>query len=206
VTPAESTPAARPPASAGRRQGGSLRFAAGLFVAGVAITAALIALTSGGGGAPKPKVPVLAKLPTLSEQFNDRLLGVTGLATREWVVGGYGPTLHITSTNRKAVIAIGAPGAARTAHAALHVGIAAIRKAYKHVTLKQAPGSILGGRPARSVVMYGNNFHNVRVRILLATATGTKLAYVVQVFTALDTPLRTLEESQQILATLRFLH
>jgi hypothetical protein len=193
-----------PPASAGR--GGSLRFAAGLFVAGVAITALVIALTGGGGGGSKPKPSPLAPLPKLTEQFNDRILGVTGLATREWVVGGYGPILHIASTDRKAVIAIGAPGAASTAHGALHVAIAAIRKAYKHVTLKQAPGSILGGRPARSVVMYGNNLRGARVRILLATAAGTKLAYVVQVFTASNTPLRILEESQQILATLRFLH
>jgi hypothetical protein len=203
VTPTDSTPAARPPASAGR--GGSLRFAAGLFVAGVLITAALIALTSGGGSS-KPKPPPLAKLPQLTQQFNDRLLGVTGLTTREWVVGGIGPILHVTSVDRKAVIAIGSPGAASTAHGALHVAIAAIRKAYKHTTLKQAPGSILGGRPARSVVMYGNNFRGVRVRILLATAAGIKLAYVVQVFTAPHTPLRVLEESQQILATLRFTH
>lgn len=183
-----------------------MRFAAGLFVAGVVITAALIALTGGGGSKPGTPTRPVAKLPTLTEQFNDRLLGVTGLATREWVVGGVGPLLHITSIDRKAVIAITAPGAARTAHGALHVAIAAVRKAYKHVTLKQAPGSTLGGRPARSVVMYGNNFRGTRIRILLATAAGTKLAYVVQVFTAPDTPLRILEESQQIIATLRFLH
>lgn len=201
MTSETTTPAARPPASAGR--GGSLRFAAGLFVAGVLITGAVIALT-GGGGKPKPRP--LAKLPTLTAQFNARLLGITGLATREWVVGGYGPTLHLTSTDRKAVIAIGAPGPASRAHAALHVAIAAIRKAYKHVTLKQAPGSQLGGLPAFSVVMYGNNFRKVRIRILIAAVRGRKLTYLVQVFTAPDTPLRILEESQQILATLRFAH
>jgi hypothetical protein len=199
VTPSARTPAAQPPASVRR---GSLGFAAGLFVAGVLIAGGVVALTSGGGTASKPPPP--AKLPTLTQRFNDKSLGVTGLITRRWVVGGIGPILHLVSVDRKAVIAIGAPGAARTAHGALHAAIATIRKVYKQVTLNQALGSTLGGRPARSVVMYGTNPRGARLRILVATAEGRKLAYVMQVFTASNAPLRTLEEAQQIIATLRF--
>lgn len=203
MTPETRTPAAQRPASVRR---GSPRFAAGLFAAGVLITAGLLALTSGGGSPAKPpfRPPPPAKLPKLSEQFYDRSLGITGLATRRWVVGGLGPFLHLVSTDRKAVIAIGSPGPARTAHGALHVGIAAIRRAYRNVTLNQAAGSTLGGRPARSVVMYGTNAGGTRLRILLATAEGRRLAYVMQVFTASNAPLRVLEEAQQIITTLRF--
>jgi hypothetical protein len=171
----------------------------------VLIAAGLVALTSGGGGGARPKpLPPPAKLPKLTQAFNDRSLGVTGLVTRRWVVGGLGPFLHLVSVDHKAVIAIGAPGAARTAHGALHTAIAAIRRAYKKTTLNQALGSSLGGRPARSVVMYGTNNRGARLRILIATAEGSKLAYVMQVFTQSDAPLRDLEEAQQIIATLRF--
>jgi hypothetical protein len=201
VTPEARTPVAQPPASARAR--GSLRFAAGLFVAGVLIAAAVVALTSG-GSSPTKQPPVRVKLPALTEKFTDRALGVTGLATRRWVIGGVGPILHLTSIDRKALIAIGSPGAARTAHGALHVAIATIRNTYRKVTLKQAPGSTLAGRPAFSVVMYGTNVRGARIRILVATAEGVRLAYVMQAFTAVNAPLRDLEEAQQIIATLRF--
>lgn len=203
MTPAaRTTPAARPPASA---KHGSLRFGAGLFVAGVVIAGLLIVLTGGGGGSSPPKPgPPLAKLPPLTERFADRSLGVTGLATRRWVVGGVGPILHLTSVDHKALIAIDAPGAARTAHGALHVAIATIRSTYRKVTLKQATGSRLGGLPAYSVVMYGTSVRGVRVRILVATAQGTRLAYAMEAFTAVNAPLLDLEEAQEIIASLRF--
>ncbi|MGI8801745.1 MAG: hypothetical protein ACR2KV_06170 [Solirubrobacteraceae bacterium] len=200
MTAAPSTPAAaRPPAAA---RGGSLRFAAGLFAAGVLIAGVVLLLT--GGSSQTPAKPPPVKLPKLSEAFNDRLLGVTGLSTRNWVIGGLGPFLHLESTDHTAIIAIGAPGAARTAHGALHVAIATVRHSYKNVTLKQARGSSLGGRPAYSVVMYGTNARGVHLRILIATAVGRKLAYVMQVFTATKAPLTVLEEAQEIIATLRF--
>jgi hypothetical protein len=181
-----------------------LRFAAGLFLAGVVIAAALIVLTGGGGTATPKKPPPPTPLPKLSVQFNDRALGVTGLATRHWVIGGKGPFLHLVSTDHKAIIAIGTPGAARTAHGALHVAIATIRGTYRNTTLRQAPGSLLGGRPAYTVVMYATNRRGVRLRILLATAAGRKLAYVMQAFTASDTPVNILVEAQEIISTLRF--
>jgi len=187
-------------------QRSSLRFGAGLFAAGVVIAAALIALT-GGGTTPRrrlPPPPPPAKLAKLTEAFNDRSLGVTGLTTRRWVVGGRGPILHLVSNDRRAIIVVGAPGRASTAHAALHVAIDVIRKAYRNVTLAQATGSTLGGRPARSVVMHGTDHRGARLRILVATAAGRKLAYVMQVFTASNARLRILEEAQQIIATLRF--
>jgi hypothetical protein len=173
----------------------------------VVIAGAILLLTGGGGGSspPKPAVP-LAKLPALTERFTDRSLGVTGLATRRWVVGGVGPILHLTSVDHQALIAIGAPGAARTAHGALHAAIATIRGTYRKVTLKQAPGSRLGGRPAYSVVMYGTNVRGVRVRILVATAAGARLAYVMEAFAAIKAPLRDLEEAQEIIASLRFVY
>lgn len=204
--PKANRPAARASVTAPQqRRGSSLRFAAGLFVAGALIAAGLLALMSGGDARHHVyRLPPPAPLPKLTEQFNDRSLGVTGLTTRRWVVGGLGPILHLESTDHKATIAVGTTGPARTAHGALHVAIATIRKAYKKVTLNQATGSTLGGRPARSVVMYGTNSHGARLRILLATAEGRRLAYVMQVFTASTAPLRVLEEAQEIIGTLRF--
>ncbi len=200
MTPAvRTTPAARPSASAKR---GSLSFGAGLFAAGVIIAGILIVLPSG-GSAPRPGPP-LAKLPKLTEKFYDQTLGITGLATTRWVVGGVGPILHLTSIDRRALIAIDSPGAARTTHAALHVAIATIRNTYKNVTLKQATGASLGGRPAVSVVMYATNIRHARIRILLAAAQGQRLAYVMQAITATNAPLRDLEEAQEIISTLRF--
>ncbi len=202
---AGTTPAARPPASpAGRRPAASSRsFAAGLFVAGVVIAAGLIVLT--GGGKSKPKVVVApARLPALTAKFQDRALGITGLATRRWVVGGVGPILHLTSVDRKALIAIDAPGAARTAHGALHTAIATMRKLYKNVTVKQSAISTLGGLPAYVVVMNATSVRGARLQVLVASAQGKKLAYVMEAFTALHAPQIDIQEAREIIATLRF--
>ncbi len=203
MTPeASTTPAARPPASA---KGGSLRFAAGLFLAGVLITAVLLIVTGGGTTVPRRAAPPPpAPLPKLTEQFYDRALGVTGLTTRRWVVGGVGPILHLISVDRKVVIAVDAPGAAQKAHAALHAAIDVIRKLYRNVTLNQALPGPLGGRPSISVVMYGTNAKGTRVRTLVASATGRKLTYVMEVSAPVNAPLVDLEEAQEIIATLRF--
>jgi hypothetical protein len=201
VRPAEVRPAVKPPV---RERRGTFGFAAGLFVSGVVIAGIVILATGGNDANTPPAAPPPAKLPALTEHFIDRELGVTGFIARDWIVGGKGAILRLGSTDGKAIIAIVAPGAASTAPAALNAALAVIRKAYKHVTVKKALGSSLGGRPAQSVVIYATNAHHAHVRILLATARGRHYAYALQASTASTAPLRLLEEAQETIATLRF--
>jgi len=201
VRPAEVRPAGKPVIPARRRA--TLPFAAGLFVSGVVI-AAIAILVTGVGQPTTPTAPPPAKLPTLTERFVDRALGVTGYVARDWIVGGKGAILRLGSTDGRAIIAVVAPGAASTAPAALTTALAAVRKTYKHVTVREAPGSSLGGRPAQSLVVYATTIHGVHVRILLATARGRHYAYALQASTSTKAPLRLLEEAQETIATLRF--
>lgn len=200
MSPAEVRPVKKPVPVAKRRRG-SLPFAAGLFVSGVVIAAIVILLT---GGSTTPTPPRPARLQPLTEHFVARELGVTGYVGRDWIVGGKGAILRLGSTDGKAIIAIVAPGVASTARAALTSALAAIRKEYKHVTVKTAPGSSLGGRPAQSLVVYATNFHHASVRILLATARGKHYAYALEASTSTTASLRLLEETQETIATLRF--
>jgi hypothetical protein len=201
VSPAEVRPARKPVAEPRRS---SLPFAAGLFVSGVVIAGIVILLTGGGGESKVPTPPPLAKLPALTERFVDKELGVTGYVAPGWIVGGKGAILRLGSTDGKAIIAIVAPGAASTASAALTTTLAAIRKTYKHVSVKKAPGASLGGRPAQSVVIYATTVRGVHVRILLASARGRRYAYALQASTSVRAPLKLLEETQETIATLRF--
>jgi hypothetical protein len=200
VSPAEVRPVKKPVPVASRR-GGNLPFAAGLFVSGVVIAGIVILLT-GSSNTPTPPRP--AKLQPLTQHFADKELGVTGYVGRDWIVGGKGAILRLGSTDGKAIIAIVAPGVAATAQAALTGALAAIRKEYKHVTVKRAPGSSLGGRPAQSLVVYATNLRHASVRILLATASGKHYAYALQASTSTGASLRLLEETQETIATLRF--
>jgi hypothetical protein len=200
VRPAEVRPAS-PPVT--QRRGASLPFAGGLFVSGVVI-AGVVILVTGSNQANPPTAPPPAKLAPLTEHFVDRALGVTGYVARDWIVGGSGAILRLGSTDGKAIIAIVAPGAASTAKAALTTALAEIRRTYKRVTVKPAAGSSLGGRPAQSIVVYGINTRGVKVRILLATASGRRYAYALQASTASSASLRLLEEAQETIATLRF--
>jgi hypothetical protein len=202
VRPAAVRPAGKP--AAGQRRRATLPFAAGLFVSGVVIAGVVILVTGGGNTANPPAPPPPAKLPALTERFTDRKLGVTGVVARDWIVGGTGAILRLGSTDGKAIIAIVAPGAASTAQSALTSALDVIRKDYKHVTVKKAAGSSLGGRPAQSVVVYATTAHHVKVRILLASARGRHYAYALQASTARNAPVRLLEEAQETIATLRF--
>jgi hypothetical protein len=202
VRPAEVRPASKPVVRGGRRA--TLPFAAGLFLSGVVI-AGIVILVTGGSSQPRAPAPTPpAKLPAMTERFVDKALGVTGFVAGDWIVGGKGAILRLASTDGRAIIAIVAPGAASTAPAALTTALTAIRKTYKHVTVRKAPGASLGGRPAQSVVVYATTAHGVKVRILLATARGRRYAYAMQASTARKAPLRLLEETQETIATLRF--
>jgi hypothetical protein len=186
---------------------GTVSFGIGLFVSGVVIAGIVILLTGGNSpsGSPSvPPAPAPAKLPPLTEHFVDRAIGVTGLIAPGWLVGGKGATLRLASVDGRAIIAIVTPGVAATASAALTTALAVVRRVYKHVTVKRAPGSSLGGRPAQSVVVYATNSHGAKVRILLASARGRRLAYALQASTASNASLQLLEEAQETIATLRF--
>jgi len=203
VTPAEVRPNAKP-VGVGPQRRPTLPFAVGLFVSGVVIAAIVILLTGSSGDSKPPAAPPPAKLPALTERFVDRTLGVTGYVARDWIVGGKGPVLRLGSIDGLAIIAVVAPGAANTAPSALTSALDVIRRTYKHVTVKTAVGSSLGGRPAQSVVVYATTLRGVHVRILVASARGRRYAYALQATTAARAPLRLLEEAQETIATLRF--
>ena len=103
-----------------------------------------------------------------------------------------------------AVVAITSQqGIAASSQSELNAAVNAIRHRYHSVTVKQAPGSSLGGLPARSVVVYTQNAQHVPLRVLVASAKGPHHAYILEAFNPVKAPVNALVETQQVVLTLR---
>ncbi len=156
-------------------------------------------LTSGGSAKPPPRP---ARLPALTETYVNRAMGASGALPHGWSAVRSTGLLRLAGPGGHAVIVIAAVPGRKTA-SLLETSLAAIRRTYHATTVKPGPGTRLGGLPAASVVVYGENAHHVPVRILLAVAQARRRAYVVEAFTARSATRTELVETQEAINTLR---
>lgn len=167
----------------------------------VAIVVAVLLATSGGDGHKQGNPS--ARLPKLSGTFAYRSIGVSGSLPHGWTATKTrGSLIRLTSADRTAVVAIGADSATSD-QAVLDAALATARKTYRPQTVRHLPAAKLAGLPARDVLLLGRSQRGVPIRVLLASAHGRKLTYLLEVFTAQRSPARRLVEAQQILLALR---
>jgi hypothetical protein len=163
-----------------------------------------IVATSGGG---TKRLPPPARLPALVNTYANSAIGVTGALPRDWTAIRGAGFVQLASRDHGAIVIIGAQSfAPGTKPPLLREGLAAVRKtygAYGRVTVKHAPGSRLGGLPARSVVAYARNRHHVLIRVLVAAAQSSRLAYLIEAFTSQHASVHDLAETQEAVSALR---
>lgn len=188
-----------------RRRRRRLSFAAGVLVPVAIIVAVLIATSGGKHKGPQGKANASTRLPKLGGSFAYSSIGVSGSLPKGWraTQNARGSLVRLTSPDRRAVIAVGADRAATNASAVLTTALSTGRATYRTQTVKRLPSAQLAGLPAQNAVLVGRNRRGVPIRVLLASARGRKLTYLLEVFTAQSSPARRLVEAQQILLALR---
>lgn len=188
-----------------RRRRRHLYFLAGLL-APVAIIVAVLIATSGSAKHKDPQGKANASaLPRLDRSFAYSSIGAAGRLPEGWKAtkNARGSLVRLTSADRGAVIAIGTDRAATNPKAVLDSALATARSTYHPQRVQRLPRARLGGLPAQDAVLFGRNRGGVPIRVLLASARGRKLTYLLEVFTAQASPAIRLLEAQQVLLALR---
>ena len=182
------------------------RFSLGALVP-AAIILATVLITSGRSSSSSPHVaqqPPPAPLPALVQSYANAGMGATGQLPKDWTAVRGSGFLRLANRDGTAVIVIASVTSGATHKSPLlRTALASIRKTYGSVTIKHGNGSVLGGLPGRSVVVYARNKRGIPIRILVAAAQGQHLAYVLESFTARRASERDLVETQQVVTTLR---
>ncbi|PZS24300.1 MAG: hypothetical protein DLM61_22455 [Pseudonocardiales bacterium] len=188
-----------------RRRRRRLSFAAGVLVPVAIIVAVLIATSGGKHKGPQGKANASTRLPKLGGSFAYSSIGVSGSLPKGWraTQNARGSLVRLTSADRGAVIAIGTDRAATNPKGVLDSALSTARSTYHPQRVQRLPRARLGGLPAQDAVLFGRNRGGVPIRVLLASARGRKLTYLLEVFTAQASPALRLLEAQQILLALR---
>ena len=153
------------------------------------------------GGSSRRKAPATVVLPRLVQRYANPAMGASGQLPAGWsAVRGPG-LLQLRDPHGNALIVIGS--SRDSASRLVATELAAIRKTYTQVRITRGVGSILGGLPAKSRVVYGRNVHKVPIRILVAGARGKRRNYILEAFTALHIPRNDLLEAQEVVFALR---
>lgn len=163
-----------------------------------------IALRGGGGDQGESAA---APRPELGERQRDRRLGIALRLPPGWDRDRKAGALRLRSPDRSVLITFSAPGPARDARAVHRAALDAVAASYRRVRIRSREGQArLGGRPARVAAIAARHpRRGERLRVLVATATGSDRAYLVQVFAAGRRPPPALVEAQATIAALRLL-
>lgn len=166
------------------------------------IIVAIIVITTGGSGHAPARIPP-ARLPPLRGTYASRAIGVSGAVPGGWTaIAGPGFVRLARKDHKATIVIVSQAVAPGTKPPLLKPAVDAIHNAYHSVTIKHAPGTRLGGVPARSVVIYTRNANHVPIRILVAAAQGHRRAWVLETFTAQKAPQRALVEAEQVVLAL----
>lgn len=180
-----------------------LYFGAGVLVPVAIVVAVLIATSGGGKDSGHAKANASARLPKLSGSFAYSSIGVSGRLPKGWkATQTRGTLVRLSSADRTTVVGIGADRAT-SARAVLDAALAATRRTSRPQTVKRLARAKLAGLPAQSVLLLGRNQRGVPIRVILASARGRKLTYLLEVFTAQRSRVQRLVEAQEILNGLR---
>lgn len=147
----------------------------------------------GGSSLPKPGKPVA-----------DKSLGVEFRLPKGWKREKKASTIKLTSPDRKAAIAIAAPGPVGDAKPILEDAISTLKSQYAKAKVTQRiKGEKTGGLPSRGAVISARPKQGTgKIRILASLARGEKRAYLVEVF-ASDLAGDSVAEAQTVLRFLK---
>jgi len=168
-------------------------------MAPAAVVVALVIATSGGGNAHGRT----AVLPRLVSSYQDPSVGIGLRLPSDWTAANDRGVLRLSSHDSSAIIALAAFPDPAQMITRLAGALRTLLGEYPDTTVKSAPGDKLAGLPARSAVVSGRNRHGTTIRVLVAGAQGRTHAYLLDVFTGRNTPVRELVEAQEIIISLR---
>jgi len=156
----------------------------------------------GGSGDSEPTVTPVS--PTRDGEF-DRDVGVELRLPKGWERERKESFVVFRSKDRHVLISVSVPGPASDAGEIHKEAIDTLEETHDAVeVVDRAKGKQLGGRPAQTAVISARNPENQNdLRILIATAKGEDLAYLVEVFAAAPNAGRALAEAQALLNGLR---
>jgi hypothetical protein len=155
-----------------------------------------------------PQPPAEVTLPLKPRPVVDESLGIEARVPEGWTTSRSDQAIRLQSPDRTAEVAITAPGPAAEPAEVLHTAVADVRRNYQDATGipnagKGLSGKRVGNLPASSAALLARTKGGTQLRILLAAASGESHAYLVEVFSALESPDQRLVEAQTILNTLQ---
>jgi hypothetical protein len=168
-------------------------------IVALAVVAAVV-LFSSKGSQPQPP-PV--KLPKLVATFANPAAGIVGFVPVGWNAERGPGVVRLASRDATSVVLIAAIPTHVTPAVLLARAVHSLRQTYKDPVTKFSPGNTLGSVPVRSRILYARNQRGVPIRILAVAARVKRLGYIIEAFNARTAPLRDLEESQEIISSLR---
>jgi hypothetical protein len=148
-----------------------------------------------GGDVATPESPEVGAL-----EF-DREVGIELRLPEGWRRGREGDAVTFRSRDGDVLIAVTTPGPAEDAAAIHKAAVAAVRSRYRAASVEsRREDQTLGGLPAKVAAISARHPEKGSpIRILVATAEGEDLAYLVEVFAAGNDPSESLVEGQALL-------
>lgn len=175
-----------------------------MAVVGLVVAIPITIMIRGGDGASEPTITP-ATPPQVGEIEFERDIGVELRLPDDWERERRNGAVVFRSDNNRVLIAISVPGPARDVGLIHQQAIDSLNESYDAVqVVDRINDKELGGRPAQSAVISARNPEKKsELGILVATAKGENLAYLVQVFAAAPNPGEALAEGQALLNGLR---
>ena len=159
---------------------------------------------SGGGGATASGAGGLRPAEfRLHGAVRLRDLGVEVRVPSSWSATRRHSAITLRSGDRTTALAISAESPAGRQSKILESELAGIRHGYEAVSVATGFGKEIGGLPARGAVVSARTRSGTPLRILLATGSGDRHTYLVEVFSATNAPPERLIQAQLALGTLK---
>ncbi|MDQ3571377.1 MAG: hypothetical protein M3383_00775 [Actinomycetota bacterium] len=173
-----------------------------MAVIGLIVAIPVTIVIRGRGGDSEPTITPVS--PTRGGEF-DRDVGVELRLPKGWSRERKEGFVVFRSKDRHVLISVSVPGPVSDVGVIQQQAIDAIGETHEAVEiLDRDKGRRLGGRPAQIAVIAARNPENQNdLRILIATAKGENLAYLVQVFAAAPNAGQALAEAQALLNGMR---
>ena len=181
-----------------------------MAVVGLLVAIPVTILVSGGGDAPAPSAPleeIKVKAPDVGPKKVEKSMGVELRVPRGWSREHKDEVLELQSKDGAARVAISAPGPAADAQTLHAQVVEGLRSSYRDFEVQKRIGKTkVGGLRGEATVAAGtvrSKQGSVRQSVVVTTAEGEELAYLVVVFTGGQTNDEVLE-AQALVNNLRF--
>lgn len=181
-----------------------------MSIVGLLIAIPVTILVGGGADAPPSAAPlegIEVKAPNVGPKKVEQSIGVELRVPQGWSREQKQEVLELQSKDGAARVAISAPGPAADADALHSQVVEGLRSSYGNFEVQQKIGKTkLGGLRGEATVASGtlkSKQGKAQQRMIVTTAEGRQLAYLVVVFTAGETS-RSMLEAQALVNNLRF--